>query len=77
MIPELPKNISEKIEHFTGRSWLLPHIVKWLDQSDHRIFILQGGPGTGKSNIMAWLAGAGPLPEGTNERSQLEQYVLR
>lgn len=35
--------------------------------------MLTGEPGTGKSMIAAWLAGAGPLPEDAEARAQLEQ----
>ena len=62
MISELPKTIADNIKYFTGRTWLLPTLLKWFEQSDERLFILTGGPGTGKSMIMAWLAGAGPMP---------------
>jgi hypothetical protein len=37
------------------------------------MFILTGGPGTGKSMIMAWLAGRGPMPVEAEARQQLEQ----
>ena len=62
MIPELPKTIADNIKYFTGRTWLLPILLKWFEKSDQRMFILTGGPGTGKSMIMAWLAGRGPSP---------------
>jgi hypothetical protein len=76
MIPELPKPIAANIEHFTGRTWLLPTLLKWLEQPDGRMFILTGGPGTGKSMIMAWLGGGGPTPKGTEARQQLEHCEL-
>lgn len=77
MIPELPKMVATNIENFTGRTWLLPYILKWLDQSNDRMFILQGKPGSGKSTIIAWLAGAGPSPADANARSQLERIRSR
>lgn len=77
MIPELPKMVATNIKNFTGRTWLLPYILKWLDQSNDRMFILQGKPGSGKSTIIAWLAGAGPSPVDANARSQLERIRSR
>jgi hypothetical protein len=72
MIPELPKTIAANIAHFTGRTWLLPPILEWFENSNNRIFILTGEPGTGKSALMAWLAGGGPWPADAHDRSQLE-----
>jgi uncharacterized protein YeeX (DUF496 family) len=69
----MPGLVKENIEHFTGRTWLLPHLIKWFDQSDERMFILTGKPGTGKSMIAAWLAGAGPLPADIEAQTQLKQ----
>src|SRR4030095_10009757 len=74
---ELPKTIANHIRRFTGRAWLLPEILKWLEQSDERIFLLTGGPGTGKSMIMAWLAGAGPSPVDPQAERRLEQIRSR
>jgi hypothetical protein len=71
MAVELPIRIMENIGGFTGRDWLLPNIVKWLDYSNERFFLLSGGPGTGKSMIMAWLAGFGPGPQDPNSLEQL------
>ena len=70
---KLSNTIEQNIQHFTGRTWLLPHLLKWLEQSDERMFILTGEPGTGKSMIVAWLAGAGPLPGDAEALEQLEQ----
>jgi len=70
---QLPITIAANIEHFTGRDWLLPEILKWIEKSDERIFLLTGGPGAGKSMVMAWLAGAGPSPVDPQAERQLEQ----
>ncbi|MBI5578752.1 MAG: hypothetical protein HY895_06330 [Deltaproteobacteria bacterium] len=47
--------IAEKTGNFTGRTWVFDAVSKWLQQSRHRIFLLTGGPGTGKSAIAARL----------------------
>src|SRR5687768_2239573 len=77
MILNLPQTIAANIGHFTGRTWLLPHLLAWLEQFNERICILTGEPGTGKSMIIAWLAGAGPLPTSATARSQLQQIRSR
>lgn len=77
MTPELPKTIADNVKHFTGRIWLLPKLLDWFEQSDKRMFILTGSPGTGKSMIMAWLAGARPMPAEAEARRQLEQLCAR
>jgi len=58
----LPRRVAESIGRFTGRAWLLPRLAQWWDRSDERLFLLTGGPGTGKSMILAWLDGHGPGP---------------
>ena len=73
MTPELPKAIATNIKYFTERTYLLPKILTWLEQSQDRVFLLTGGPGTGKSMVTAWLAGAGPAPTDPLERLQLER----
>jgi hypothetical protein len=74
---QLPITIAANIEHFTGRTWLLPEILQWIEQSDERIFLFTGGPGTGKSMIMAWLAGAGPSPVDPRAEKQFEHVRSR
>ncbi|MFN2217996.1 MAG: hypothetical protein ACK2UA_05280, partial [Anaerolineae bacterium] len=66
-----PPIIAANIEQFTGRIWLLPKVLEWYERTDERILLVTGGPGTGKSMIMAWLAGFGPLPDDATARQQL------
>src|SRR5258705_13072509 len=73
MTVELSKRLTENIVDFTGRKWLLPRILSWFEQTNNRMFILQGAPGSGKSMISAWLSGAGPEPVDEDARSQLQQ----
>lgn len=73
MAIELPRLVASNIDHFTGRAWLLPTLLDWYEHGDERMFLLTGGPGTGKSMIVAWLAGHGPTPEVVEARAQLEQ----
>lgn len=73
MTIELPKRIAENIDRFTGRTWLLPRLLDWWDKSDDQLFLLTGGPGTGKSTIIAWLTGFGPVPYEPTAESQLSQ----
>jgi hypothetical protein len=73
---ELPRRVSENIERFTGRTWVLGPVVEWLKGSD-RIFILTGDPGTGKSMITAWLAGMGPIPSAPAMAAQLQDIRAR
>lgn len=74
---DLPKRIADNIDRFTGRTWLLPTILEWWDKSDERLFLLTGGPGTGKSMILAWLAGRGPMPEAAEAQQQLAALRAR
>lgn len=70
---QLPPTIAANIEQFTGRTWLLPILLEWLNGTSSRWFILTAVPGAGKGMIMAWLAGAGPIPNDPVSCSQLEQ----
>ena len=67
---DLPRRVAEN-NRFSGRSWLLPKVLDWWEQRNERLFVVTGGPGTGKSMILAWLAGHGPWPEDPTVRGQL------
>jgi hypothetical protein len=68
----LPQLVCKNIQHFTGRAWLLPTLLNWL-KTDQRLLLLTAEPGTGKSMIAAWLAGAGPLPAAPEEQAMLQE----
>ena len=70
---KLPSSIQQNIDRFTGRTLVLGPILDWFDKTGERLFLLTGGPGTGKSMIMAWLAGFGPLPANPEAQARLEQ----
>src|SRR4029078_3215177 len=56
--------LDERTRHFTGRQWVSDAIGAWLaDNAGARVFLLTGGPGTGKTAIAARIAqsDAGPL----------------
>jgi hypothetical protein len=51
--------IAERTAHFSGRQWVFEAIDRWLaDPAGGRVFVLTGGPGTGKTAIAARLAQA-------------------
>lgn len=55
--PDFSDFISEKTRDFTGREWVFRRVDRWLsDAGGARTFLLVGGPGTGKSAILARLA---------------------
>ncbi len=72
MKPVLPPRLDAQINSFSGRTWLLPDVQKWLLDTNERFLIIKGLPGTGKSMVMAWLAGAGPLPADPAASASLE-----
>jgi hypothetical protein len=74
---DLPDVVASSIEQFTGRSWVLPPLLQWLDESTDRFFVLTGAPGTGKSSLMAWLAGWGPPPTSSRARAHLKRLRAR
>ncbi len=70
---EIPKRVAENVGEFTGRVWLLPKLLTWWDDSHERVCLLTGGPGTGKSMVLAWLGGYGPLPEDPAAQEQISR----
>jgi hypothetical protein len=69
---ELPRRVAENVDRFTGRAWLLSEVLTWWEKkADQRLFLITGGPGTGKSMIIAWLAGFGQLPHDPLAQGQL------
>lgn len=49
--------INDWTSQFTGREWVFTKVNEWLaDSPESRAFLLVGGPGTGKTAIMARLA---------------------
>ena len=67
----LPRHVADNIARFSGRDWVPPMVLDWWERSDRRILLLTGGPGTGKSLLMAWLAGFGPDPDNAPARQAL------
>jgi tetratricopeptide (TPR) repeat protein len=56
----LPKPVAGNIQWFSGRTWVLPAISDWFENSSERHLLITGSPGAGKTMLMAWLAGFGP-----------------
>jgi hypothetical protein len=51
------QRVQDNLKDFTGREWIVDEIFNWLESNDQRqFFLLKGGPGSGKSSIVAWLA---------------------
>ncbi len=49
--------LDERTRHFSGRGWVFDAVNAWLSsETGSRVFLLTGGPGTGKSAIAARLA---------------------
>ena len=65
--------IVERAKGFMGRSWVVDQVLDWLDNGKERYFLLTGEPGSGKTALAAWLAGAGPAPRGAKARARLKR----
>lgn len=44
--------INERTQYFTVRDWVFKAINNWSSKQESRIFLLVGGPGTGKTAIL-------------------------
>ncbi|RPI25801.1 MAG: hypothetical protein EHM61_13425 [Acidobacteria bacterium] len=71
MIPQVPEKVAQNIHEFTGRRWILPRILDWLENTDERLLLIVGKPGSGKSMVSAWLAGLGPVPSNPADAEML------
>jgi hypothetical protein len=69
----IPDKVNKRIAEFSGRAWILPQLVDWLENHDDRHYLVTGEPGTGKSMLVAWLAGHGPAPSDPARRQELER----
>jgi energy-coupling factor transporter ATP-binding protein EcfA2 len=56
--PGIPAGIKERAAGFTGRLWVLKAVRDWIDNGEERFFLITGDPGSGKTALAAWLAGA-------------------
>jgi energy-coupling factor transporter ATP-binding protein EcfA2 len=72
-IKTMPKPVAANIENFAGRTWVLPRVLDWIEHGIERTLLVTGEPGTGKSSLAAWLAGAGRTPAAADARHQLER----
>ncbi|HVF14174.1 MAG TPA: hypothetical protein VM942_06205, partial [Acidimicrobiales bacterium] len=64
--------IAQKAAGLVGREWALRQVTDWLDNGSERLFLVTGEPGSGKSVLAGWLAGAGPsLPDDSEDGAAL------
>jgi energy-coupling factor transporter ATP-binding protein EcfA2 len=63
---DVPGRAVDRAQHFVGRRASLARVAAWLDSppEGNRFLLLTGGPGSGKTALLAWLAGAGSDPSG-------------
>ena len=73
----LPALIAERADGLVGRAWALDAVWQWLRDDGPRCLLVSGGPGSGKTALMAWLAGAGPRPSGPTMATQLAEVRQR
>ena len=65
--------IAERTQRFVGREWVFAKVDAWLaDRGGPRVFLLSGGPGTGKTAIAARLVqlSRGDVPAAGGPRRQ-------
>lgn len=68
----LPPEIAERTKEFVGRDWVVDQVFDWLKTGTEQVFLLTGEPGSGKTALAAWLAGAGPAPQDVQMADKLE-----
>jgi energy-coupling factor transporter ATP-binding protein EcfA2 len=70
--PPIPAFYREAALTFVGRRWMLRRVADWLAWGTERVFLVTGDPGSGKSTLCAWLAGAGPGTEDPQAAVELQ-----
>jgi predicted ATPase len=66
-------DVTERGQELTGRLWVLDEVADWLERGREQCFLLTGEPGSGKTVLAAWLAGAGAAPDDAGARERLER----
>ena len=69
----IPSEIAERAKGFVGRAWVVDQVLDWLETETEQVFLLMGEPGSGKTALAAWMAGAGPAPEDVQVADKLER----
>src|SRR5215472_10876055 len=69
----IPSDVAARAAEFSGREWVLNKVADWLENGSERFFVITGEPGSGKSTLSAWLAGAGPPPANKDLSARLEK----
>jgi hypothetical protein len=69
----VPSTIADKAKDFVGRTWVADEVAAWIANGTERFFAITGAPGTGKSALAAWLAGAGPEPKAKGDAATLKR----
>lgn len=70
---KIPSEIAERTKGFVGRDWVVEQVFDWLEKGTEQVFLLTGEPGSGKTALAAWLAGAGPAPKDVQTGDKLER----
>ena len=69
----IPDAIAARAETFAGRGWVARAVDDWLANGPERVLVITGEPGSGKTALAAWLAGAGPVPADPVDAAALER----
>ncbi len=69
---EFGRGIERVTRDFTGREWVFRKIDDWLANDTPRVFLLTGGPGTGKSAISAQIVRISQGEVSANEYTALK-----
>jgi len=69
----IPPSIVERTEGFAGREWVADEVADWLVDGNERFLAITGEPGSGKTALAAWFAGAGPAPKEAVAATTLER----
>jgi hypothetical protein len=69
----IPLEVAARADGFAGRGWVAREVADWLGSGTERVLAITGEPGSGKTAIAAWLAGAGLAPDAATDAAALER----
>lgn len=70
---KIPREIASKADNIAGRGWVVRQVADWAFKGTERFLAITGEPGSGKTALAAWLAGAGPTPGRAAEARALDR----
>ncbi len=64
----IPPTVAQRATQLRGRGWVFDQVAEWIGARSERFLLITGEPGSGKTALAGWFAGAGTTPAQTDSR---------